>query len=238
MSRTAKTRKFRKLSQALHRDLSSYGIAASAAGVSVLALAQPAAAQVVYTPANIQIGFGDKVVIDLNHDGITDLTIREFLFNSGAFPGHQLQAIPAAQGGGIKQGGDFSLAAALRVGATVGSSDEFIHNHAVMATAPFGGYYTFGSWIGARNCYLGIQFQIDGATHYGWARLNTSFYRRGRIDALLTGYAYEAQPNKAILAGDEGNGDSPSAEGESIRGQAAPNRTLGALALGTRGECR
>jgi hypothetical protein len=49
-------------------------MAASAAGVGILALAQTSEAKIVYTPANVPIV--GTVNIDLNHDGITDLGIN------------------------------------------------------------------------------------------------------------------------------------------------------------------
>jgi hypothetical protein len=50
--RTKRSRKAAKLSQALHADLAAYALAAGAAGVTWLALAPPADAQIVYTPTH------------------------------------------------------------------------------------------------------------------------------------------------------------------------------------------
>lgn len=50
---------------------------------------------------------------------------------------------------------------------------------------------------GVKSRYLGLKFQIKGKTHYGWARLN--FPKPS--GAIMTGYAYETIPNKAILTG-------------------------------------
>jgi hypothetical protein len=52
-----------------------YALAASAAGVSLLALTPPAEAKIIYTPAHRVIGPHDSYNIDLNHDGTTDFTI-------------------------------------------------------------------------------------------------------------------------------------------------------------------
>jgi hypothetical protein len=52
-----------------------YTLAAGAAGVCILALAQPAEAKIVYTPANIRLGMNQHYDLDLNHDGITDFSI-------------------------------------------------------------------------------------------------------------------------------------------------------------------
>jgi len=68
-----------KLSGSLHHRLNAYALAASAAGVSLLALAQPAEAKIVYTPADRTFGgiswgvvHGGSYYLDLNHDGIAD----------------------------------------------------------------------------------------------------------------------------------------------------------------------
>jgi hypothetical protein len=53
-----------------------YALAAGAAGVSVLALAQASEGEVVLTGANINIGHNGYYAMDLNHDGITDFTVQ------------------------------------------------------------------------------------------------------------------------------------------------------------------
>jgi hypothetical protein len=65
-----------------------------------------------------------------------------------------------------------------------------------------------GPWAnggkGVKDRYLGLKFAIKGEIHYGWARLNVKVDKIGNIvniTALLTGYAYETIPNKAIIAG-------------------------------------
>ena len=58
------------LSESVHQRLNMYALAASAAGVGVLALAQPAEAKIIYTPAHKSIGA--KTFLDLNHDGVHD----------------------------------------------------------------------------------------------------------------------------------------------------------------------
>ena len=40
------------------------------------ALQTPVAAQIVYTPVNVSIPVGGSYYLDVNHDGITDFTIR------------------------------------------------------------------------------------------------------------------------------------------------------------------
>ena len=61
-------------------------------------------------------------------------------------------------------------------------------------------YSTWGQWKDVRNRYLGLKFVVDAETHYGWARLSVKD-NRSRMDAVLTGYAYETIPNKPIITG-------------------------------------
>ena len=69
------TRTPANLSESIHHQLNMYALAAGAAGVGVLALAQPVEAKIVYTPAHRVIGPDSRYLLDLNHDGITDFTI-------------------------------------------------------------------------------------------------------------------------------------------------------------------
>ncbi len=64
-------------SESLHQRLNAYALAASAAGVSVLALTQAAQAKIVYTKTHHVIGKNSTFKLDLNHDGITDFTLRK-----------------------------------------------------------------------------------------------------------------------------------------------------------------
>jgi hypothetical protein len=65
-----------------------------------------------------------------------------------------------------------------------------------------GGYgsqtFSDGPWVKATNRYLGLKFLINGQVHFGWARLTVSKQFR---HVVLTGYAYETIPNKALRAG-------------------------------------
>ena len=69
-------RKTADLSASLHHRLDGYALAASVAGVSLLALAQPSEGKIVYTRAHHVIINGQSFRLDLNHDGVTDLTVE------------------------------------------------------------------------------------------------------------------------------------------------------------------
>jgi hypothetical protein len=225
-----------------------YALAASAAGVGVMALVQPVEAKIVYTPAHVAIGgHGSQIYdLDLNHDGVTDFTLTYthscdvggcfYAMGPGGKPGNAIE-------GGRKNSRPF--ARALREGAQVSFRQHF-SDSAVMASAfvwSTGGLFESGPWVNVKNRYLGLKFKIYGKVHYGWARLNVSV-DHGPIRALLTGYAYETIPNKPIIAGttkdraDKPNNEEDFGPGASLTSPITDKpqpATLGALAMGAPG---
>jgi len=83
-----------------------------------------------------------------------------------------------------------------------------------------------GPWANQKDKFLGIRFPINGQNHYGWVRMTVNAQLpqipfRPTVVAKITGYAYEATADKAIIAGDRGSGS-----------RVANAGSLGALALG------
>jgi hypothetical protein len=224
-----------------------YALAASAAGVSVLAMAQPGQAEIIYTPANVLIGNNQEYGLDVNNDGIVDFTIKAFgkyfppvtyvssLFVKHPPAGNRVAAHLAF--GGYRPGGVNHFAYALSSGIPISKQARHFSAGRVMMTyfcACDAGSFFAGSWLSHRSGgglgprYLGLKFKISGQVHYGWARVD------GRT---LTGYAYETIPDQGINAGQE-------QETEQKVGQPVPAArtqpaqkpaTLGALARGSRG---
>ena len=224
-----------QLPESLHRRLNAYALAASAAGVGVLALAQPAEGRIVYTPTHKTITFNQGILeFDVNNDGTADFKLidasgtgsscayRTALLVSG-FSSHSHYLHNAVVG---SKSTSKSHAAALRAGVRVGTATV---NGGIMALRAqkfcTTNSTTFeGAWAnngkGVRNRYLGLKFYINKQVHYGWARLNVDFRPNKRIHATLTGYAYETIPNKPIITGKtKGSGETG---------------TLGALARGAK----
>jgi hypothetical protein len=224
------------LSDSLHQRLNSYALAASAAGVGALALSQPANAKVIYTAANVTIPLRTFVPLDLNHDGVNDLSfyrtswvkgesIRVSALQTNAVAGysthrpHRTQAAAFAFKHRVNvgpklgfQGGKHIVMWNLNVSSTVRSS--------------------IGQWKNVKNRYLGVRFKINGRTHYGWARLNVAAaIFKGGI-ATLTGYAYETVPDKPIVAGVTQGPDADQAAPASLQPVSPKPASLGALALG------
>jgi hypothetical protein len=188
-----------------------YALAASAAGVGLLALTQPADAKIVYTPAHKSIAPNHTIPLDLNHDGTADFRLREIHYTTtqaGFSHIGILSAVPAVHANGIEGYSKFRpYASALQAGASIGPKGPFKTGARLMARvfSDTGAQRDLsscgtGPWSKAMNRYLGLKFLIKGKVHFGWARLNVGCSGTD-VDATLTGYAYETIPNKPIIAG-------------------------------------
>ncbi len=224
-----------QLSNSFHQRINLYVLAATAAGVSMLALAQPAEGKIRYKKIHKQILPHDTLPFDLNGDGKVDFNLPD-KFSCTSFCEYMdgsITVVPTRPANEIvgHAGRSFHSASALAAGVRVGPRSPFSAGNKVMA---FGGYdagtqgpgYCAGPWVNVTGRYLGLKFTIAGKTHYGWARMNEACSStNGENSAVLTGYAYETVPNKAILTGKTQGGD-----------EAAPQpATLGRLALGAGG---
>jgi len=119
MNRQERPRRYTKLSESTERKLESYGLAATAAGVGVLALASAAEAKIVYTSAHHVLKPGTHYGLDLSHDGTVDFTLRNGAGTSKSYRG--LSVIPAAGNGavGFQKFYGGALASALSAGTLI-----------------------------------------------------------------------------------------------------------------------
>ena len=213
----------------------------------MLALAQPVEGKIVYTPEHQSVLFAG-INLDLNHDGIADfrLCYSDNTFHctgTGPFrpPGFfsALLARPMNKLNGVVGQGSFDFAAALVEGKPIGGKRAFPTGDSVMAYAFESGPSSFyaGPWLNVANRYLGFKFVIKGKIHYGWARLDVNWKGPRTVDkAILTGYAYETIPNKAIIAGATKEADDENQPADvSFRTSAPEPATVGMLALGAPG---
>jgi hypothetical protein len=234
-----------RLSESVHQRLNMYALAASAAGVGCLALAQAAEAKIVYTPAHVKSSPLTNFPLDLNHDGITDFTLYDTSGFSGKDFNARLSVVPVRVNG--IWGRQYSFASALPAGVRVGPHGPFASRSGqvmasyfhIVSTNTHAGYR--GQWAnsgkGIKNRYLGLKFQINSKDHFGWARLTVTVNKAHgpSFTGILTGYAYETIPNKPIItgktreAGEMTNLGQPEATlGKPVRKPA----TLGLLAMG------
>jgi hypothetical protein len=217
------------------QKLFSYCAAASAAGVSLLALALPGEAEIVYTPANLTIPPGGSIELDVNHDGITDFTILDHFASSCGLSGllcwYQLLTVsgPAPNGALRTYGRAGRHARGLARGSKVGPSlAQYFYSYNIMdkCKATRTSAYVSGTFQNGA-AYVGLAFSINGKTHYGWARFNVVVKWRCHARIVMTGYAYETVPGMPIRAGEWKVFDPSSMD--------HPHATLGGLALGSVG---
>jgi hypothetical protein len=225
-------------SKAIDGQLKAYSTAAIAAGVSALALAQPAEGKVIVTQANLEIPKFQSVSIDLNNDGTNDFT---FAISGGDYD-HSFYgtfAVRPLTGGKVVagvRGSQGAYASVLAEGAVVGPSAKFSSSagrgealierttgtaSATVTNRPY------GPWVNITAQYLGVRFLINGETHYGWVQLSTDTTKG--LSATITAYAYETVANEKVTIEPSGD-DVDAAAATSNRGPA-----LGMLALGADG---
>jgi hypothetical protein len=229
------------LSDSTHQRLNMYALAAGAAGVGVLALSATAEAKIVYTPANVPIlAPHGSYELDLNHDGVVDFGIT----NTTRFDTDQAfsNLFVTPRKGNFAAGtyvyfGFPPDARAFKSGSQIGPSNRVFKGAAKMVSYYYGGGggSEHGNWINVTNAYLGLAFQIDGRTHFGWARFTVKVTTHGyRIKADLTGYAYETEPDTPIIAG-KTSGAEVEEKPEALGAPGVEPATLGRLAMGSPG---
>jgi hypothetical protein len=186
------------LSESIQKQLNMYAIAASAAGVSVLALAQSSEAKIVYTPVNVKIvQNGGLFSFDLNHDGISDFGLSNKYVATASRAYGTLKVVQSRQANeiwGVNSKG-ILCAGALPKGIRVGPKGRFQKDPAtglVMALASFDTY--FGPWLKVKQAYLGLKFVIKGERSLSvsnliiWAWSRTIFHavaRSSRVGCFL-----------------------------------------------------
>jgi hypothetical protein len=214
----------------------------------MLALAQPAQAKIVYTPVHVKF----PVTLDLNHDGIGDFILA--LGGDASSAGdwgyawfYALRGQFANQDVATAKGA-YQPAVALRAGSRIGPGRIFGDGDILVEHySHFGRGSSSTLWEdqwanegkGLKNRYLGLKFMINGKVHFGWARVTVTT-SGGTFTAILTGYAYETVPNKAIIAGKtKGSDGVNSSLGQlnpaSLAAPTSKPATLGLLAMGSPG---
>jgi hypothetical protein len=205
----------------------------AAAGVSLLALGQPAESEVVFTKKTIPIpitqGCCQGVEISFANNGQNNLGF--FLYSFGSSRVLNVHPLSSKESGVIAQ----SYVLALTRGAKIGPSDTFSNGYGrtieSTSRSTRGDKLYRGYWAGnPTNRYVGVRFFISGQMHYGWVRLTVNTSKQHVMSATITGYAYETVPNKAILAGTAAKTTAGAKVPGKIQNQ--DGASLGMLALG------
>jgi hypothetical protein len=153
---------------------------------------------VIYTDVeDIPLFRGDPRALDLNGDGIDDV-----IFETGrSFVAHSTSTSSIA-GIPTTPPNQNHFAAPLAGGSIIGSSiDGFEWNEGysgLISVANVGmDTVVLGLW-GGIEAYLGVQFEIEGETHYGWILVDTPFLVGGGV---IKAFAYESEAGVPIIAG-------------------------------------
>jgi hypothetical protein len=216
----------------LNAKLLSYSAAAGA----LLALGADAEAQIMYTDIDPDslVTIPDTVErantfeIDMNNDGIVDLTIvagnGDWYYDSGSYPNHwwSIRAYPENGAEVVVApsyisywGNTYWLAKRFDADDIIGSdpgtsnywSGPLLWNSIYyswqlgMVGSSYSTYYNYGEWNdGATDKFLGIRFSLDEGTtfHYGWIRMDVA---QDHTQVLIKDYAYESRADMAIPAG-------------------------------------
>jgi hypothetical protein len=90
------------LSDSVRHQLTMYALAASAAGVGLLASTQAAEAKIVYTPTHHKIGPNHHYTLDLNHDRLGDFKILNAYGCNFDYCYDYVSAVPARRGNRVE----------------------------------------------------------------------------------------------------------------------------------------
>lgn len=133
--------------------------------------------------------------LDFNGDALTDL-----LFTS---TGMWFSVFPSNDNAVIGSGGEvYALLDEFSIGSDVdpdlwieGPSGVSLNTSAVV---PPGAVISGGQFL-ETTAYMGVQFNIDESTYYGWVRISNPF--NGISGGIIMDFAYETEPGVGILAG-------------------------------------
>ena len=137
--------------------------------------------------------------IDLNFDGVDDVVFRNYGQEMAAFSTSTsaiagISTIPPDQN---------HSAAPFESGSIIGSSFTSLYTWNEGYSGLIGvrliGMDTsiLGLWIN-EGAYLGVEFKVGEATHYGWVQVDTPFLAGGGI---IKAFAYEGEAGVPIVAG-------------------------------------
>jgi hypothetical protein len=143
-------------------------------------------------------GLTNATTYPLLIDGQVVCTFSADQFAFTVIPNSSLDAVIAVPVGQLGDG----FAMPLTAGQAIGPDAQgyyWMQGPTGYALTANGGFGSIGYFTGLESAYLGLQFQQNGQTYYGWVRLGAPF--TGLNGGWLYDYAYETLPDTPILAG-------------------------------------
>jgi hypothetical protein len=239
-----------RLPESLNRRLNGYAMAATAAGVAVIALAAPAEGAPICKTVSIDLQTSNTFPLNPAQQfapafNVAQSQYTQFFYTTGVsqfFWWNRGFFEPNSAGAQVVLGAN-NLPADLGFGADIGPGGNFGKpaSYGLLFTYGRGTYGQVqgggtksqhrGNMSLVKSGYVGFQFAQSGEVHYGWARIAVTFkqgdFLKNYSSLHVLGYGYESTSNTAITAG------SCSAAEKSE--PAKPETSLGLLALGSGG---
>jgi len=171
-------------------NLSRYGSLA----IAITGISESNAA-IIYTDISPDFtgGGNSQYDIDMNNDGISEFNFYAYSYIYSSSIYRYLAVFDNTNNGGILRNySNYSYALALSNGSTIGNTGSFGASLYLVASS------SSGNWSNVNDKFLGVTFQINGNTHYGWIRLDVNTSGNAWV---VKDYAYNDVPGASILAG-------------------------------------
>jgi hypothetical protein len=188
------------MNKQLQNKLKTYSALTAVAGLA----ASTADAQIVHTTVNYNGGY-ETYDIDIDSDGTNDFFILGMDWGANyGIPGNLVHL--GVQGTNELVTYNSYYVAKLAAGVTLDSTTPFavagVWSNGASYGGAFGGTYyaayTWGSFWAGETGFVGVAFDISGATHYGWLRVTPS---ADFGTWTLVDMAYNATAGEAIVTG-------------------------------------
>lgn len=187
----------------LNKKLKSY----SALAGTLVAASTAANAQVIYTDVtpDATTATGASYGLDLNNDGTVDfqmgLTHGTYMYGTMAINYDYAVIAPTATTSAIDTlGGPKVHVAGDSIQATNLWEDGAAASYQLLGlafAAPFSAY-SQGNFLGVTDKYIGLRFQISGANHYGWVRIDLN---SAATSLVVKDYAYNGTVDHFSICG-------------------------------------
>jgi hypothetical protein len=230
-----------RLSPFLLGRLNDYTLAATAAGVTVLACSMSVEAAPVCGSLSVTLNFTDTYAFNPAHQKLAPFNVAHSYneisshTQSRRARGFFTPNVPGA----LVLASSKGMPTDLTSGASIGPAGNFAKGRSYGLVF---GYYYYGRFKGNfppnQSGYVGFQFTLSGQVHYGWLRMRvTRLGTQAFPSLLLSEFGYESAPDTAAIAGNCG----ASAANVGLPAELAPEipamkpgrqNSLGLLALG------
>ncbi len=183
----------------------------SSATASSSALSTSGNGSVVFSPTHsvcsVQFGQQCRFAVDLNRDRREDFMIRaSYRMACPAFVcsnDDNVEVIPSEGNGVFSVLMNPGFAAALKAGQIIGPIPGFVQEELLLERSS--NTRVQGTWYNAGAHYVGLEFLVNGALHYGWAKLQITgpveLLGQGSVTVTMSGFAYASAAGTSILAG-------------------------------------